>query len=92
MKMQNVTVGLFDTHDQAEEAIKELKNSGFDMKKLSIIGKDFHTEEHVVGYYNTGDWVKFWGHVPRPQGRKSGCDRWCIVKGQYQDTHLVTTV
>jgi hypothetical protein len=22
------------------------------MKKLSIIGKDYHTEEHVVGYFN----------------------------------------
>jgi hypothetical protein len=25
------------------------------MKKLSIVGKDYHTEEHVVGYYNAGD-------------------------------------
>jgi len=61
MENQNVTVGLFDTHQQAENAIKELRKSGFDMQKLSIIGKDYHTEEHVVGYYNTGDRVKFWG-------------------------------
>ncbi len=31
------------------------------MKKLSIVGKDYHTEEHVVGYYNTGDRMKYWG-------------------------------
>ena len=61
MENQFVTVGLFDTHQQAENAIKELRKSGFDMQKLSIIGKDYHTEEHVVGYYNTGDRVKFWG-------------------------------
>ncbi len=33
----------------------------FDMTKLSIVGKDYHTEEHVVGYYNTGDRMKAWG-------------------------------
>jgi hypothetical protein len=31
------------------------------MKKLSIVGKDYHTEEHVVGYYNAGDRMKRWG-------------------------------
>jgi hypothetical protein len=31
------------------------------MKKLSIVGKDYHTEEHVVGYYNAGDRMKVWG-------------------------------
>jgi hypothetical protein len=31
------------------------------MKRLSIIGKDFHTEEHAVGYYTAGDRMKFWG-------------------------------
>ena len=31
------------------------------MKKLSIVGKEYHTEEHVVGYYNTGDRMMFWG-------------------------------
>jgi hypothetical protein len=30
------------------------------MKKLSIVGKDYHTEEHAVGYYNTGDRMKHW--------------------------------
>ncbi len=60
---KNVTVGVFDTHEQAETAIKELQRSHFDMRQLSIIGKDYHTEEHVVGYYNTGDRVRFWGKL-----------------------------
>ena len=33
------------------------------MRKLSIVGKDYHTEEHVVGYYNTGDRMKAWGRI-----------------------------
>lgn len=29
------------------------------MTKLSIIGKDYHTEEHVVGYYNKDSALKY---------------------------------
>ncbi|MGD1094048.1 MAG: hypothetical protein ABSB35_18955 [Bryobacteraceae bacterium] len=35
--------------------MKKLQKSGFDMKKVSIVGTDYHTDGHVVGYYNTGD-------------------------------------
>ena len=54
-------VGVFDSHQDAENAVKELEKSGFDMKKLSLIGKDYHTEENVIGYYNTGDRMATWG-------------------------------
>ena len=33
------------------------------MKKLSIIGKDFHPEENVVGYYTSGERMKYWGKM-----------------------------
>ena len=61
MAKTNAAVAVYATHDQADAAIKSLQKAGFDMKKLSIVGKDFHTEEHAVGYYNTGDRVRFWG-------------------------------
>jgi uncharacterized membrane protein len=63
MSEQNALIGVFNTHTEAESSIKELQRSGFDMKKLSIVGKDYHTEEHVVGYYNTGDRIKVWGKL-----------------------------
>src|SRR5271154_5018504 len=59
----NSVVAIYDTHEQAERAIKELQEAGVDMKSLSIAGKDTHTDEHVVGYYNTGDRMKYWGKV-----------------------------
>jgi len=59
----NAVVAIFDTHDAAEEAIADLQKSGFDMTKLSVVGKDYHTEEHVVGYYNAGDRIKYWGKM-----------------------------
>lgn len=56
-------VAVYDTHQQAEEAVKELQKSGFNMKHLSIVGRDYHSEENVVGYYNAGDRMKYWGKV-----------------------------
>ncbi len=61
MLKENTGVIILSTHEEAENAVKELQRSGFDMKKLSIVGKDYHTEEHVVGYYNVGDRMSFWG-------------------------------
>jgi uncharacterized membrane protein len=54
-------VAVYDTHHEAEEAIRELQKMGFDMKKLSIVGKDYHSEEDVAGYYTAGDRMKKWG-------------------------------
>jgi len=31
------------------------------MPTLSIVAKDYHTDEQVVGYYNAGDRMKRWG-------------------------------
>ena len=61
MRQENSMVALYDTHEEAEKAVKKLEKSGFDMKQLSIVGKDYHTEEAVVGYYNVGDRMKSWG-------------------------------
>ena len=63
MSKGTVAVAIFNTHVEAENAVKELQKSGFDMKKLSIVGKDYHTEEQVVGYYHTGDRMKYWGKM-----------------------------
>lgn len=61
MSNNNSAVAVFHSHAKAEEAVRELQKSGFDMTKLSIIGKDYHTDEHVVGYYNAGDRMMYWG-------------------------------
>ncbi|WP_158976569.1 general stress protein [Cellulophaga sp. L1A9] len=56
-----VTVAICESHNEAEKVVKELQDSGFDMKKLSIIGKDYHEEDKVIGFYNTDDRMKSWG-------------------------------
>jgi hypothetical protein len=63
MTENNSVVAIFKSHTEAESAVKELQKSGFDMKKLSIVGRDYHTDENVVGYYNTGDRMRYWGKL-----------------------------
>ena len=63
MSEKNSVVAIFNAHTEAEAAVKELQRAGFDMKKLSIVGKDYHSEENVVGYYNAGDRMKYWGKL-----------------------------
>ncbi len=58
---KNSVIASFDQHTRAEEAINQLQAAAFDMKELSIIGKGYHTEENVVGYYTTGERMKHWG-------------------------------
>ena len=61
MDNDDFPVYVFNTHVEAEEAVKALSQSGFDVKKLSIIGKGYHSEEKPMGFYTTGDRIKAWG-------------------------------
>ncbi len=61
-------VSHFPSHTEAEKAVLELQKNGFDMQKLSIIGKDYQTAEHVRGFLTWKDTAKagaagggYWG-------------------------------
>ena len=66
----DLNINIYSTHHEAEEAIKTLNAEGFDMKNLSIIGREYHTEEHPLGFVNSGDrmvsygkYGAFWGTI-----------------------------
>ena len=63
MATNNSVVAVYRTHTEADAAVKELQRDGVDMHSLSIVGKGYHTDEHVVGYYDSGDRMKYWGKV-----------------------------
>jgi len=69
----NAVIASYDDHSAAEDAVRELQKSGFDMKKLSVVGKDYHTDEQVVGYYNAGDRMKYWGKLGAFWGGFGAC-------------------
>lgn len=57
------TVAVYATHDGAEAAIRGLRDEGFDLKNLSIVGQNYQTEEHPVGFVNTGERMWAWGKL-----------------------------
>ncbi len=61
MIKHDTVVAVVADHAAAEAAVKKLTAGGLAMKSLSIVGKGYHTEEQVVGFYNTGDRIRFWG-------------------------------
>jgi hypothetical protein len=61
MEKTDTIIAVFPDHNAAEAAVKKLAQAGFDLKSLSVVGKGYHTDEKVVGFYNVGDRVKFWG-------------------------------
>jgi hypothetical protein len=61
MQNTDTVIAIFPDHSSAETAIRKLTAAGFEMKNLSVVGKGYHTDEKVIGFYNTGDRVKFWG-------------------------------
>jgi uncharacterized membrane protein len=56
----NVTVGVYDTPNDAVTAVTALRNSGSDLRKLSVVAKD-NRNGKVVGYYQSDNGIKYWG-------------------------------
>jgi hypothetical protein len=52
---------VFSTRTEADTAVRSLGKAGFDLKKLSLIGKGYHSDEHPIGFYTVGDRIKAWG-------------------------------
>ena len=61
MEVDDTVIAVFAEHKGAETAVKKLAAAGLDMKHLSVVGKGYHTDEKVLGFYNMSDRVKFWG-------------------------------
>lgn len=55
------TVALFADSLHAEAAVRALRQGSFDLRKLSIVGKNYHKEEHVTGIIDRGDGARYWG-------------------------------
>ena len=63
MPATNSVVAVYDSHEEAERAVKALQQAGIDMRNLSILGRRSHTDGHVIAYYNAGDRMTYWGKV-----------------------------
>ena len=61
MSDHNVCIAVAKDHDQASTLVAALRDSGFDQKKISVVGKDHPEDAHVHGYVTTGESMSFWG-------------------------------
>jgi hypothetical protein len=60
----------FETHLEAERAIRDLNQAGIPFENISIIGRDYQSQDQPIGYITMGDrviaWSKlgaFWGGI-----------------------------
>ena len=58
---QNATVMVLDSHRQVEESVRRLRQSGFDLGKLSVVAKDRRAGEQVVAHYGAGGQARLLG-------------------------------
>ncbi|MDI1289276.1 MAG: DUF1269 domain-containing protein [bacterium] len=61
MSLENTAVAVFDGHQKADDAVRALGRANFPVEQLTIVGKGYHTDEQVMGFYNVGDRIKLWG-------------------------------
>jgi hypothetical protein len=54
-------IAVFGEHQEADAALRKLAKAGVATANLSVVGKGYHSEEKVVGFYNVGDRIEFWG-------------------------------
>ncbi len=57
----DIVVAAYDTHEGAEAAIRTVAANGLELTRFSIVGRGYHSEEQVVGFYGVGDRIRFWG-------------------------------
>lgn len=61
MSLENTAVAVFDGHQKADDAVRALGRANFPIAQLTIVGKGYHTDEQVMGFYNVGDRIRLWG-------------------------------
>lgn len=63
MLEEDTMVATYKLHDDAEAAIKRLRDLGFGSGSVSVVGRNFHTVEGVVGYYTSGGMARPYGKL-----------------------------
>ena len=57
----NKMISVFSSYKEAELVKMKMEQAGFDMKKISLQGKDYQTDEQVVEFYKMGKSNMSWG-------------------------------
>ncbi len=58
-----IVLALFETHEAADAAVRKLAAAGVALASISIVGKNYHSEEQAAGYLSAGDRAWFFGKL-----------------------------
>jgi hypothetical protein len=61
MTNEGSVVDVCNTRVEANEELQQLKKSGFDTTKLSVVGENSNGNKNIIGYFSSGDRLKPWG-------------------------------
>lgn len=61
MRELNSVIAIYENQSEVNTGVQDLQLAGFDLKKLSILGREHESGQHVIGYYCTGSHMKYWG-------------------------------
>jgi hypothetical protein len=57
----NSIIAVYERQSDAEAGLLDLQRAGFDLKRVSILGKETECGEQVIGHYSTGGRMKYVG-------------------------------
>jgi hypothetical protein len=61
LSAENAVVRVYERQEDAGSAVARLQSAGFDMRKVSVVGKEDLGGQQVFGYYRDGGKIKYWG-------------------------------
>jgi hypothetical protein len=61
MASHNVCIGVVASLEDAQMALDPLRQGGFDLNQVSLVGKNHPDDKHIHGYTTTGEQMRFWG-------------------------------
>lgn len=61
MVKENAAVSICMNPDQVQKAVVNLEKFGFNIKRISVIGKAYGEKQELAAYYEQGDSLRCWG-------------------------------
>lgn len=61
MTEKTACVSIYRTHQAATEAVDKLRAAGINLQQVSMVGQGYHGAEHPIGFYHTGEGIRYWG-------------------------------
>lgn len=61
MSALNSVVAVYKTQADAQDGVTRLETAAFDLKTVSLAGRELDFGSNVVGYYQTSNRMKYWG-------------------------------